>query len=332
MYLQSADWLDLMRREYLAEYVRAGGAAVKFAVAADAAERSALREGLAGIAAAEGYSFALVDAAKTKLHLIDKLFQEVARQIDWDELTYEFVSGLLKRHAYQLPLSRDDYTIRGIAAHNGRDEIEFRRDLTSWLERDLFRDHAMSQEFRIAMLRLCLAQIDPFEARADLAGAVKAWLRGELPRITVLKPALIFQQVSRHNARDLLLSLVHWLRLAGHPGLVLTLDISRFQETTRPREPDGTLYYSNVTVLDAYEVLRQFIDMTDDLEGCFITVITTTGFLADDRRGLNAYDALRLRILDEVRDRRRPNPLAALVRIAAGSPAAESAALSGARP
>ena len=316
MYLRPADWLVVIRRDYLAEFVRAGGAAVKFAVAVDPADRAALREGLAQAAGAEGYAFAMVDAATTKLHLIEKLFQAIARRIDWDDLTEAFLAGLFKHYAYQLPHRRADWTIREIAALNGRDEREMLRDVKGWLESQLLHDYAMSQEFRIAMLRLCLAQIDPSDVSADLARAIKQWLRGELPRITILKPALIFQQVARHNARDLLLSLAHWLRLAGRPGLVVALDIARFAEVTRPRDQDGTVYYSNAAVLDAYEVLRQFIDSTDEMEGCFIAVITTPAFLDHERRGLEAYDALRLRIWDEVRDRRRPNPLAALVRIA----------------
>jgi hypothetical protein len=37
----------------------------------------------------------------------------------------------------------------------------------------------------------------------------------------------------------------------------------------------------------------------------------------DEARGLPAYTALQLRVADEVRDRRRQNPYAALVRIGA---------------
>ena len=42
-------------------------------------------------------------------------------------------------------------------------------------------------------------------------------------------------------------------------------------------------------------------------------------FLEDPKRGLHRYDPLKLRIWDEVRDRRLANPLASLVRLAPGS-------------
>ncbi|MBA2558846.1 MAG: hypothetical protein H0V07_02990 [Propionibacteriales bacterium] len=37
--------------------------------------------------------------------------------------------------------------------------------------------------------------------------------------------------------------------------------------------------------------------------------------MSDEGRGLPSYTALQLRVADEVRDRRRPNPFASLVRL-----------------
>jgi hypothetical protein len=132
----------------------------------------------------------------------------------------------------------------------------------------------------------------------------------------VLKPAGIYQKIGRHLARDMFLSLAHWLRKTGKPGCMLVLDISRYTLERRHSAPDGLLFHSTAAVVDAYEVLRQFIDATDELEGCLIAVIVPTAFLTDDKRGLSKYDALRLRIWDEVHDRQKANPLSALVRLA----------------
>jgi hypothetical protein len=62
-------------------------------------------------------------------------------------------------------------------------------------------------------------------------------------------------------------------------------------------------------------VLRQFVDATDDLSSALIVFMTDERFLPGNTRGLNSYDALRLRLTDDVRDRRRPNPLAPMVRL-----------------
>ena len=51
----------------------------------------------------------------------------------------------------------------------------------------------------------------------------------------------------------------------------------------------------------------------------YALVVVSAGpdFVADEVRGLVAYTALQLRLADEVRDRHRVNPFAALVRLEA---------------
>ena len=92
-----------------------------------------------------------------------------------------------------------------------------------------------------------------------------AWLRGELRTITALRPALIYSRIGRHNARSMLASAAALLA-AQHRPLVVYLDLARLAEARRPPAQARTgLYYSKAAVLDAYEVLRQFIDATDEL-------------------------------------------------------------------
>ena len=97
---------------------------------------------------------------------------------------------------------------------------------------------------------------------------------------------------------------------------MLHLDLDRLAVARRP--PVGLrdgFYYSKAATLDAYELVRQMIDATDESEGLFVAVQLPPVLVNDEARGLAAYTALQLRVADEVRDRQRPNPYAALVRI-----------------
>ena len=319
MYVTPQDWLKIIRREYLQDFIRRGGAAVKFIVPMEEIGHDQLRDQLRKASEEEGFLFAFVDAASTKIHMVDKLFHEVARQVNWDEMAYSFVTQILKENRYELPSRRDEFNLHQIALLNNREERLLRREAQTWLERKIYRDFEMSQEFRIAMIRLCMAQLDPVEASPFLSNTVKEWLRGELRLISTLKEALIFQKVARHNARHMLFSLARWLKVIGMSGLVLNLDISRYTVSARPKDPGDSFYYSAPATLDAYEVLRQFIDGTDELECCLIAVVAPREFLPGERRGLDCYDALRLRISDEVRDRHRQNPFSSLIRISSGT-------------
>jgi hypothetical protein len=322
MYMTPQEWLDIIRKEYLQDFIRRGGATVKFVVPMEEIGHDQLRDELRKAAEEEEFLFAFVDAASTKIHMIDKLFHEVARQVDWDGLAYSFVTRIFKENKYELPTAPDEFNLERIALLNKREEKLLRKDLNTWLEQAIYRDFEMSQEFRIAMIRLCMAQLDPGGASPFLSNAIKEWLRGELRLISTLKEALIFQKVARHNARHMLFSLGHWLKVNGRSGLVLNLDISRYTVSARPKDPDDSFYYSTPATLDAYEVLRQFIDGTDELECCFIAVVAPREFLTDEKRGLNRYYTLKLRIWDEVRDRHRPNPFASLIRLASGAKSA----------
>jgi hypothetical protein len=319
LYLRPTDWLTVIQTEYLQGFIRDGGATVKFIVPTEEIDHDALRQSLRGLAEAEGYVFAWVDAAKTRVYLIDHLFHEIARQVDWDGLAFAFLSRMLVESGFTLPPSQEAFTLAKLAELNGRDERLLRQELHALPEKHLIRDYQMSQEFRIAMIRLCQTQLDPNGMSPVPADVIKEWLRGGLRRLSEIKPALIFQKVARDNARYLLSSLSHWAHLAGKKGLVLAIDISRcLMQRPRPRDlQDESRYYSLAMTLDTYELLRQCIDATDETEFCLTTVIAPPAFLhPDDRRGVYGYDALRMRIWDEVRDKQRVNPLSTLVRLA----------------
>lgn len=68
--------------------------------------------------------------------------------------------------------------------------------------------------------------------------------------------------------------------------------------------------------MDCYETLRQFVDGTDEAEFLLVAVLAPPQFTSpDEGRGVYIYDALKLRIWDEVYDRSRVNPLSSLVRV-----------------
>jgi hypothetical protein len=116
----------------------------------------------------------------------------------------------------------------------------------------------------------------------------------------------------------LLFSLAHWLAVNDRAGLALVLDIRRlgFARRPSPEERHGH-YYTKAALLDAYEVFRQLVDNTDEMANCMVVVVGSPAFLSDTPRGLDAYQALKLRIFDEVRDVKRDNPYSSLVRLGA---------------
>ncbi len=307
------EWFKVLKSAYLQGFIRRGGSAVKFAVVEEAKDTKTVAFGVSDLAREEGYITIEADSRKTKVQLIDLLFHEMAKQIDWEGLAFEFVKKLFHEHQYQIPDHRMESHWSHVASLNNCDEATLQRDVNSWLESALFQDFNMSREFRLAMIQLCLAQLNGSESSSPESKGILSWLKGELRQMSTLKKKLIFQKVNRSNARDFIASFAHWIRLVGKPGMVLTLDISAFMEGKRKESP--SINYTPSAVMDAYEMLRQFIDGSDEMEGLLLVVVTPQAFLTDQRLGLNRYEALKLRIWDDVRDKFRQNPFAPMVRL-----------------
>lgn len=310
-------YLGFLAKEYLNTYVAAGGGAVKLVVPEDASVAERFADGLAGIAQDNGFVHAWVDATHTRVHLVDQLFFEVARQVDWMSLAARVLHAAYQATGFPAAgYEPAELAVAAVADEHGIDMMELYRSLRRTLESAVLADTSLTHEFRVAMLRLCQAltgHIDIVEADRL---TVLAWLTGQKVPATQLRAVLLHSRITRYNARALLGSLTRWIRKAGLPGLVLRLDLERLAVVRRPPvEQREGFYYSKPGTLDAYEVLRQLIDSVDELPGLFAAVVLPPELITDEQRGLPAYSALELRVADEVHDRDRANPYAALARL-----------------
>lgn len=305
-------WLSVFWEEYLDTFVRDGGATVKF-VTGEESQLEALRSHLKGRAASGGFLYVEVSGLETKIHMIEHVFHAVATQLNWRGLARTVSEQAVRESGYPIP-SSGDLTFSAIAAETGSTTFLVRDTLHKWLTRQLFRDYQMTQEFRLAMMRLALEPMEhPDPGTGGLTDNIIEWLRGDLRLVSALKPALIFQKVARHNARDTFVSLTHWVRAAGYPGLVVVLDVGAYTVANR-RLAVGN-YYTRAAAMDLYEVLRQFVDATDELEGCAIVVLAPADWASDESRGLRMYRALAARVSDEVSGKDHDDPLAVLTRL-----------------
>ena len=174
--------------------------------------------------------------------------------------------------------------IRDVA---GIDGPLLRREVLLGLQRSVYENYRLAKDFRLAMLSLCMAELEADAGADQTRQTVGEWLRGELRLISAVKDKGIFQKIGRHNARVMVASTAEWLRQAGGTGLLMMLDVDRLSYGRRADVVDG-LHYSAAQVMDTYEVLRQFIDATDEMEGVMLVVTAPQALLDDDRRGFSA--------------------------------------------
>jgi hypothetical protein len=287
---------------------------VKFAVAADGQALDGFGQALAIESERLGFTSVRVDSAQAKISMIQHVFFGVAAQIDWQALARR-VNASLAAELYE-----DDgglMTVTRIAESNEVDQTIVRHEMHKRLTTHVLRNYTLAKDFRVAMTQLCLAQLDGDDRGLQSCASILDWLRGDLRLISAVKPLHIYQRIGRHTARTMLVSTARWIRQTGGAGLVVNLDLRALAATRRRDVPEDEIYYTPAALWDAYEVLRQFIDATDEMEGLLV-VVSAPDTLLDDfsNRSLQKYRALRNRIWDDVRDRRHVNPYAPMVRVA----------------
>ena len=310
------EWLDIFERDYLASFVREGGATTKvLVVETDVATR--LVGALSAVADRNGLLTARVEEAVQRVYYMDRLFGEVARQIEWPRLASDFMRSALRSHGYALPDGDPD--VDKVAAANSIDVGQVRITVQQLLTSSVLKDYTMARDFRVAMNQICRAAAERDDLLTESAERVVDWLTGDLRSVRALRTAMIFERINRYNARSMLTSVGQWVRRAGKSGLLIVVDVSRFASGRPVVGPDGTELRppSQAAVMDTYEMMRQCIDGTDEMCGVAICFLAGPEFVQDDRRGMRAYSALEQRLTDDVRDRRRSNPHAPMVRISA---------------
>lgn len=320
--IAAADWVAVLDREYLAEYIPAGGAALKVGARVDDGSVAAIGDMLAQQAGNRGLLVARVDAATTRLHLAEHFLFAVAEQVDWRDLVDRLVTALATADGYLPAAPGSKPLFERIAATNDIDPDVVRMEMKRAVSKSVFRDTRLARDYRVAITQLALAHLTGGPEETAAFDAITDWLTGRNRAVSAVRPYQIHSRISRTNARYIFESMLLSIATAGYPGLLVILDISRLGLTRNPK--DERLFYTRAGLMDAYELLRQFIDSTDRLRSSMIVVLTDVSFLDEEPwgRGLGAYQALKARVMDEVRDANLVNPLASLVRLDDRGPAA----------
>ena len=304
------EWLRFIDEEYLSTFIKEGGASIKFAVTEDGL-KPALYEAVGSRCRELDCVVAKIDAAETRVYMPQDIFYEIAKQVDWRLLARQLVLRFAREAGYRVdtidPGKADNIFAAIGKVNDGLDPAFVLNGLRPKIQDSVFKEYQMAKDFRVAMSHLCLGE--------NTCQPVIDWLTGDNTKVSSVKPFSIHTPINRTTARYFIQSAVFWFRYVGHGGTVIVLDSSRVMVSRNPR--DGLKYYTRPMALDHYELLREYIDETEQLIGALLIVVTDSAFLDDDARsrGFGMYQALMTRVMDDVRDKELVNPIASLVRL-----------------
>ena len=311
------EWLRVIDSEYLSTFIKEGGSSIKFAVATED-QKAQLYESATNECNVSGYMVVRLNAEENRVHMPQDIFWGIAKQVDWRESARRMVLRLAKEVNFRVEgidprVSANVFD--PIAATNNLEAESVLRELRPILEERVFKNDQMAVAFRVAMLHLCLSE----NTRGDeyRGQPLIDWLTGINNRISGVRQFHIYTGINRTTARHFIESALYWLQYVGYAGTLIFLDNSRVLIPRNPR--DGIRFYTRPMAMDHYELLREFIDRAHRLTGALLVVVTNNQFLDDSTgsgsRGYGMYEALRTRVMDDVRDKNQANPVASLVRL-----------------
>ena len=243
----------------------------------------------------------------------------MAKQIDWRLLARRMVLRLAVDAGYRvdgIDTGDTGEVFDSIANANGVESQFVRMELRPLLANSVPKNPRMARDFRVCMTQLCLMNGESVMPGHYADQPLLDWLTGVNTLIGNVKPFAIRTSINRTTARYFIESALYWVRYVGYSGTVVLLDNTRVTLARRPRPPDGKRYYTRPMTMEHYELLREFVDGVDRLSGMLFVVVTNYEFLDENSaRGYGIYQALRTRVMDDVRDRNLVNPVASLVRL-----------------
>jgi hypothetical protein len=303
------EWLRLLREEYLTEYIPQGGAAVKVVVVDPNLTIPLVSEIVATAANARMLHFH-IQASDTRVDFIHEIFFAMSYQIDWLQWADSLVRRLLSEQGIIVREETELTEVESIAQENGIAPGKLREIARTLITNNISKDYFLAKDFRVVFSALCVGRMSPTLHTPDDCETLIKWLRGEKCDLRILKNLQVFQKIARHNARWMINSLVYLTKKLGNQGVVVTVDINSIFEDVDVES--YSFKYTKSKTMDFYEVLRQFIDDIDNSSHLALIIVAPQPFVEDDKRCYKIYHALHTRLVDDVRDTERSNPLNAL--------------------
>lgn len=337
--IDPARQIAFLWRHYLSAergFVREGGAKVKLVIGATGAGKTHFLADVTEAARREGFVTAQSDARVVPLGGFHLLYQALASGLDFSGLARRFVGQVLVDVGYGDPALGPGQTLFAWAASHGHEVGPLRIALSEALHRRLCANPNLDYGYALGLMRWCESTVwggegggeveAVREAAAAPGGLLEHWLRGGRVATRDCNRLRLRRSADRYNARLWLRSLLHFIRMAGLPGLVAAVDGLDVLVEARPRRTAATAdvagaagvegmagagegvgaggapRYTKQRRDDFYESLRALIDDMGLMPGFLLVLAGPPALVDPDNRttGFKSYPALAERVENEV--------------------------------
>lgn len=288
-----------LRARYLKEYIAAGGSKIRFVTGRQGSGKTHFAQCVMDGAKAENYMTVSFSAKKVWLHDFKEIYLEIFRQCDIESLLEKCANKIIRELGYDPAMVAGGQTLMDALSERGEADPFTRSEIRSILKEYFTRNSMLDNNFANCCALLTGGLLGHPVLEETGREKILAFLHGDksvkLSQLRAL--GLSPSRITKYNARHLLRSLAEVIHLSGYEGLVIVIDD---MEQLLNRSADNGLRYTKLRRDDTYESIRQLIDDIDNMRHVLFLFCFDRELMDNDSYGMKSYQALWMRIQNEV--------------------------------
>lgn len=303
--------MDFWREKYLAEYLARGGSKIKFLTGRPGSGKTHFLQMLDIEAGSMGYIPVRLSAREIWLHDFKEIYTAILRQVQLPERLQRCSRAVIRQLGYSPEEIPENMSFVDYLSGQGQLDPLTKREIRQQLEKLFLANPLIDNNFALACALLTGGILGHPILEENGRKLLMLWLEGsrEAKLSSLRRLGLSPSKITKYNARHMLRSLVEVCCLAGYKGLVVSIDNMEILVNADSTE---TIRYTRLKREDAYESIRELIDEIDTLKHILFVFSFDRSLIDDDLRGLKSYQALWMRIQNEI-DTARFNRFADIV-------------------
>ncbi len=290
---------DFWTKHYLEEYIKEGGSKIKFVTGRPGSGKSFFLRIMKEEAEKRNYLTASFSATEVWLHDFKEIYLEILEQCDILQCLHKCAEKIVLSMGYEPSEIEEGQTFLDMLSSRGAGDAITKREIRMQLRSMFLQNPLLDNNFAIACSLLTGSILGHPILEQQNQELLLGWLSGDKTvKLSLLRAlGLSPSRITKFNARHMLRSLAEVIRLGGHSGLLVLIDDLEILQSKSGM--DG-IHYTKLRREDTYESIRQLIDDIDSLRGIFFIFAFDRILIDNDNAGLASYQALWMRIQNEI--------------------------------
>lgn len=290
---------DFLTEKYIQEYIAQGGSKIKFVTGCAGSGKTYLLRFMCDKAQESNYRPVFFSAKNIWLHDFKEIYLEILRQCRVMECLKGCAGNLVRGMGYEPSEIPEGQTFIDYLAQENMSDALNRREIRTQLKEMFLDNPLLDNNFALACSMLTGSILGYPVLEDQSRDMLLGWLSGDRTvKLTQLRSlGLSPARITKYNARHMLRSLAEVVRMGGFSGLFIAIDDL---EILISRSSLEEIHYTKMKREDTYESLRELIDDIDSLHNIMFLCGFDRALLDDENAGIKSYQALWMRIQNEV--------------------------------